>query len=68
MALRKGLPHMLCVTNMLIHDIDDLNILHGHPLEINYKDLREMEQFDVIFMNPPYGGSEKDSEYRMETR
>lgn len=58
---KKALPHMLCVTNMLIHDIDDPNILHGNALEMNYKDIRKMEPFDIILMNPPYGGSEKDS-------
>lgn len=58
---KKSLPHMLCVTNMLIHDIDDPTIIHDNALEIDYKDLRKMEQFDVILMNPPYGGSEKDS-------
>ena len=58
---KKSLPHMLCITNMLIHDIDDPNILHDNSLEINYRDLRKMEAFDVILMNPPYGGSEKES-------
>ena len=58
---KKALPHMLCVTNMLIHDIDDPNILHGNALETDYKELRKMEPFDVILMNPPYGGSEKES-------
>ena len=58
---KKALPHMLCVTNMLIHDIDDPNILHGNALEMDYKYMRKMEPFDVILMNPPYGGSEKDS-------
>lgn len=58
---KKALPHLLCVTNMLIHDIDDPNILHGNALEIDYKELRKKEQFDVILMNPPYGGNEKDS-------
>jgi type I restriction enzyme M protein len=58
---KKALPHMLCVTNMLIHDIDDPNILHGNALDMDYKDMRKMEPFDVILMNPPYGGSEKDS-------
>ncbi len=58
---KKSLPHMLCVTNMLIHDIDDPNILHSNSLETDYKELRKMEHFDVILMNPPYGGSEKDS-------
>ncbi|MEC1352553.1 class I SAM-dependent DNA methyltransferase [Bacillus sonorensis] len=58
---KKALPHMLSVTNMLIHDIDDPNILHGNALESDYKELRKMEPFDVILMNPPYGGSEKES-------
>ena len=58
---KKALPHMLCVTNMLIHDIDDPSILHANSLETDYKELRKMESFDVIIMNPPYGGSEKDS-------
>lgn len=58
---KKALPHMLSVTNMLIHDIDDPDILHGNALEIDYKELRKMEPFDVILMNPPYGGSEKES-------
>ncbi|AGN35407.1 type I restriction-modification system subunit M [Bacillus paralicheniformis] len=58
---KKSLPHMLSVTNMLIHDIDDPDILHGNALETDYKELRKMEHFDVILMNPPYGGSEKES-------
>jgi type I restriction enzyme M protein len=58
---KKALPHMLCVTNMLIHDIDDPNILHGNALETDYKELRKMEPFDIVLMNPPYGGSEKES-------
>ncbi len=58
---KKSLPHMLCVTNMLIHDIDDPNIFHGNALEIDYKEMRKMEAFDVVLMNPPYGGSEKDT-------
>jgi type I restriction enzyme M protein len=68
---KKSLPHMLCVTNMLIHDIDDPNVLHGNSLEINYRDLRKMDAYDVILMNPPYGGSEKESvkvNYPMELR
>ena len=58
---KKALPHILCVTDMLIHDIDDPNILHGNALEIDYKDMRKMDSFDVVLMNPPYGGNEKDS-------
>lgn len=58
---KKALPHLLCVTNMLLHDIDEPQILHDNSLEIDYKDMRKMEQFDIILMNPPYGGSELES-------
>lgn len=58
---KKALPHMLCVTNMILHEIDNPNIIHGNALETNYKDMRKEEKFDIILMNPPYGGSEKES-------
>lgn len=58
---KKSLPHILAVTNMLLHDIDNPHIIHGNSLETDYKDYRNMEKFDVILMNPPYGGSEKES-------
>lgn len=58
---KKALPHILCVTNMLLHDIDNPEIVHGNTLETDYKEYRKAEKFDVILMNPPYGGSEKDS-------
>lgn len=58
---KKAMPHILCITNMLLHDIDNPNIIHGNTLETDYKEYRKMEQFDVVLMNPPYGGNEKDS-------
>ncbi|MCM1411482.1 MAG: type I restriction-modification system subunit M [Lachnospiraceae bacterium] len=58
---KKALPHILCVTNMLLHDIDNPEIIHGNTLETDYKEYRRQEKFDVVLMNPPYGGNEKDS-------
>ena len=58
---KKALPHILCITNMLLHDIDNPDILHGNTLETDYKEYRNMEQYDIVLMNPPYGGNEKDS-------
>ncbi|VEI58115.1 putative type I restriction-modification system methyltransferase subunit [Pasteurella multocida] len=55
---KKALPHLLCVTNLLLHDIDNPNVHHDNALEKNVKDYTENEKFDVILMNPPYGGSE----------
>lgn len=49
---KKPLPHILCITNMLLHDIDSPEIIHGNTLEHNYMDLRRMEKFDIVLMNP----------------
>jgi type I restriction enzyme M protein len=58
---KKPLPYLLCVTNMLLHDIDNPMIIHGNSLEKNVREYTEQDRFDVIIMNPPYGGSEKES-------
>ena len=50
---------MLCVTNMLLHDLDVPQIYHGNSLLKDVLDYTEDNQFEVILMNPPYGGSEK---------
>lgn len=58
---KKGLPYLLCITNMLIHDVDEPKIYHDNSLEKNVREYKEADKFDIILMNPPYGGSEKDS-------
>lgn len=58
---KKALPHLLCITNMLLHDIENPMILHDNSLEKNVREYEEEDKFDVIMMNPPYGGNEKDS-------
>jgi type I restriction enzyme M protein len=57
---KKALPHLLCVTNMLLHDIDNPVIIHGNSLERNVRDYKDEERFNVVLMNPPYGGGEKE--------
>lgn len=58
---KKALPFLLCVTNMLLHDLDDPVIMHGNSLSRPVQDYQESDLFDVILMNPPYGGSELES-------
>ena len=58
---KKALPHLLCITNMLLHDIENPMILHDNSLEKNVREYEEEDKFDIIMMNPPYGGNEKDS-------
>ena len=57
---KKQFPYMLCVTNMLLHGLDNPNVIHGNSLINKLLDYTEKDAFDVILMNPPYGGSEKE--------
>ena len=56
---KKQFPYMLCVTNMLLHDIDIPQVYHDNSLQRDVLDYTESDRTDVILMNPPYGGSEK---------
>ena len=56
---KKQFPYMLCVTNMLLHDLDVPRVYHDNTLLRDVLDYTEEDRFHVILMNPPYGGSEK---------
>lgn len=58
---KKPFPYLLCVTNMLLHDIEVPKIYHENSLKHNLLDYTEDDKFDVILMNPPYGGHEDKS-------
>ena len=58
---KKALPFLLCITNMFIHDVDSPNILHDNALEYDVREYKESDKFDIIVMNPPYGGNEKEN-------
>ena len=46
---------------MLLHDIEVPNIYHMNSLKHNLLDYTDDDKFDVILMNPPYGGHEDKS-------
>lgn len=56
---KKQFPYMLCITNMLLHGIDIPKIYHDNSLLKDVLDYTVDDQFDVVLMNPPYGGNEK---------
>ena len=56
---KKQFPYMLCITNMLLHGIDVPQIYHDNSLTKKVLDYSDDDKFDVILMNPPYGGNEK---------
>lgn len=55
---KKQFPYMLCVTNTLLHDIDVPKIYHTNSLAHDVLDYTDDDKFDVVLMNPPFGGSE----------
>lgn len=57
---KKPFPYMLCITNMLLHDIDVPKIYHDNSLLKDVLGYTKDDQFDVVLMNPPYGGNEKN--------
>ena len=57
---KKQFPYMLCITNMLLHGLDVPRIYHDNSLTKDLLNYTDEDKFDVILMNPPYGGSEKN--------
>jgi type I restriction enzyme M protein len=56
---KKPLPYLLCCTNLLLNKVEEPNIIHSNSLSRNVDEYGEKDAFDVVLMNPPYGGSEK---------
>ena len=69
---KKHLPHVLCMTNLLLHGIDvPSNVRHDNTLARPLRDWSPKERVDVIVTNPPFGGMEEDgieSNYPAEFR
>jgi len=58
---KKPLPHMLCVTNMLLHGIEDASFVrHDNTLARPYISYTQSDRVDIILTNPPFGGKEED--------
>jgi type I restriction enzyme M protein len=58
---KKSMPHMLCVTNMILHGIDTpTNIKHDNTLSRPLRDYTNKDRVKVIVTNPPFGGMEED--------
>ncbi len=57
---KKPLPHMLAVTNMILHGIKEpFRIERKNTLEL-YKDWTEDKKVDIVITNPPFGGMEEE--------
>ena len=56
----KPLPFMLCVTNLILHDIEVPNIDYTDSLNREYTSIGNKDKVDVILANPPFGASVAD--------
>jgi type I restriction enzyme M protein len=58
---KKPLPHLLAVTNMIVHGIDvPTGVRHDNTLARPLRDIGIKDRVDVILTNPPFGGMEED--------
>jgi len=60
----KPLPFMLCVTNLILHDIEVPNVDYTDSLNREFTSIGPKDRVDVILANPPFGASVSD---RVET-
>jgi type I restriction enzyme M protein len=69
---KKQLPHLLCVTNMLLHGIDVPSMIeHRNTLGKGWNEWKLNERVDCVITNPPFGGMEEEgvgSDYPAEVR
>ena len=57
---KKQLPHMLCVTNLMLHGIEVPSLIrHDNTLARPLRDYTPADRVDVILTNPPFGGIEE---------
>jgi type I restriction enzyme M protein len=53
----KPLPFMLCITNLILHDIEVPNVDYVDSLNREYTSIKQKDRVDVILANPPFGAS-----------
>lgn len=57
----KPLPHMLAITNMILHSVENPSgLVRGDMLSRPYTDYGPRDRVDVIVANPPFGGTVTD--------
>ena len=52
----KPLPYQLCITNLILHGIEEPNVRYDSTLSRELNTIRRKERVDVILANPPFGG------------
>ncbi len=57
---KKSFPYSLCLTNLILHDVDEPNVAYDNSLKYNVREFTDNDLVDIIVMNPPYGGAEDE--------
>jgi hypothetical protein len=66
---KTKLPHMLCVTNMLLHNVQDPSFVrHDNALARPYISYTAADRVDVVLTNPPFGGKKRTESRRTSRR
>ncbi|MGH9565554.1 MAG: N-6 DNA methylase, partial [Candidatus Angelobacter sp.] len=58
---KKPLPYLLCMMNLLLHDIDTPRVVHDNALTRMRNETSPRDRVNVILTNPPFGGEEEES-------
>ncbi len=57
---KKPLPHLLAMTNLILHGVEVPAIAHDNALtRTPYRSITDRQRVDVILTNPPFGGTEE---------
>lgn len=56
---KKSLAYIIGTMNMILHGIEAPNIIHTNTLSENITDIQQKDRYDIILVNPPFGGKER---------
>lgn len=57
---KKPLPHLLAVTNLILHDVEVPKIHRDNSLARPLRDYSSKDKVSAVLSNPPFGGVEED--------
>jgi type I restriction enzyme M protein len=57
---KKPLPHLLCMTNLILHDIEVPSVKRDNSLARPLIDYTDKDKVNIVVTNPPFGGAEED--------
>ncbi len=56
---KKPLPYLLCMTNLILHDVEESYVRHDNSLTRPLIDYGPSDMVDIVVTNPPFGGAEE---------